>query len=130
MRASGCCRALAGASGQLNTERCLCSFAAANDTQDGSRYHWRGRRYLTQPSQLFPAHIPTASNTGNLDLLFACRAELLVLAFERGGLVSVTVFGGEPYTPTQDWGWSLCRSDPGDAALSASTGAWLWKGQS
>jgi alpha-glucosidase len=53
-----------------------------------------------------------------------------VLAFERGDLVSVTVFAGEPYTPPQDWGWSLCRSDPGDAALSASTGAWLWKGQS
>jgi alpha-glucosidase len=48
-----------------------------------------------------------------------------VLAFERGDLTSVTVFDGEPFTPPPSWGRMLCRSDRGNGALRASTGAWL-----
>lgn len=49
-----------------------------------------------------------------------------VLAFERGDLISVTVFAGEPFAPPLAWGRLLCRSDQGQGALRASTGAWFW----
>ena len=48
-----------------------------------------------------------------------------VLAFERGDLISVTVFDGEPFTPPEEWGRQLCRSDRVQGALLASTGAWF-----
>ncbi|MHB8184724.1 MAG: glycoside hydrolase family 13 protein [Dermatophilaceae bacterium] len=51
-----------------------------------------------------------------------------VLAFERGDLISVTVFDGEPFAPPPGWGRLLCRSDRVQGALLPSSGAWFGTG--
>jgi alpha-glucosidase len=52
-----------------------------------------------------------------------------VLAFQRGALISVTVFAGEPYSIPPGWGEIVLRSDQGQGSLKASSGAWLWASQ-
>jgi alpha-glucosidase len=49
-----------------------------------------------------------------------------VLAFVRGDLLVVTVFGGEPYQPPEEWSVVVLRSDgAGAGPVPASTTAWL-----